>query len=204
MQKRVIALLLVVFGLLAIAGVLYWTFAPSFKKPAPTAPAAPAPVQEPTPLPSLPPPASPSNTPAPRAPTSEDQEQLLLRQRALQFAARQGSYTNADGFASIQDVYLDVTPTVRSFYQAERDRWIKEHPAAVGPWTQTLRALSSRITSELPLGGKTQATVSVQAQQTIEANAQPAVVSYQEIIITFTRDQGRWLVSRVETKPLDL
>jgi hypothetical protein len=63
---------------------------------------------------------------------------------------------------------------------------------------------SSSITSELPLSGKTQAIVVVQAQQIIETGTQSAALSYREVTLTFTREQGRWVVSRVESKPLEL
>lgn len=207
MSKRTLAILLILVGLIAIAGVLYWAFIIPAKKanPAPIVIPETAPVTEvsPAPAPTVPPP-TPTPSPVPRTVTTDEQEQLVLRQQAMVFASRQGSYSNSDGFAAINDVYLSVNPAVRAFYQGEIQRLIKEYPLATGTWTQTTRSLSSRIASELPLQGKTDATVVVQAQQVIETSTKAAVISYREIRITFRREAGAWIVSRVESNPLAL
>lgn len=204
MQKRTIAILLIIFGIIAILAALYWTFSPVIKNgsvlPRVTQP---QPSPQPTPTPSTGTPTPAPKPATPRSSVNEEQAELVLHQQSLAFAARQGTYTSADGFVALRDIFLDVNPTVRAFYQSEQQRLSKEHPLG-SSWVQTTRALSARITSELPLIGKTQATVTVQARQTIEADQKPAVISYQEIAITFTYDQGRWVVSRVEAKPLSL
>jgi hypothetical protein len=204
MQKRTLAILLIIFGLFGILAALYWTFSPVIKNratlPRPT-PSQPSPQPTPTPSAGVPQPTPKPSTP--RSTVNEEQAELVLRQQAMAFGARQGTYTSADGFVALRDIFLDVNPTVRAFYQSEQQRLSAEHPLG-SSWVQTTRALSSRITSALPLIGKTQATVTVQARQTIEADRKPAVISYQEIAITFTYDQGRWVVSRVEAKPLSL
>lgn len=207
MSKRVLAILLIILGILAIAGVLYWTFRPTIQErarntspvasepEAPVVPASPTPVIVPTPT--APQSATPTNS-------IEEQEQQLIRHRASAFAARQGSYTNADGFVALRDVYLDVSPTVRAFYQAEQQRLTQEHSLAKGLWTQTTRSLSSKITSDMPVIGKSQVVVSVQAQQSIESGTASAALSYREFMVTLSREQGRWVVSRIESRPLDL
>jgi len=209
MSKRLIAVILIVIGILAIAGVLYWTFRPTGNQPTllPTTPEN----GQLVPGEPVPPLVSPSATPpspvAPSAPpisSAEEQEQQLLLNRAAAFVGRQGSYTNLDGFIALRDIYLDVSPTVRAFYQAEQERLTKEHAVTNGTWVQTVRALSSKITSETPIIGKNQAVVSVQAQQVIEAGLTPAALSYVEFTVTFTREQGVWKVSRIESKPLEL
>jgi hypothetical protein len=203
-SKRTLAILLIIAGLLAILGVLYWAV---FMQPKPTTPSqGQLPVVPTAPVTVPAQPSAPTTPPTapPRTTNTDEQEQLLLRQKAMVFAARQGSYTNGDGFASVSDVYLEVDPTVKAFYQGEVTRLNTEHTRAKGIFTQTLRSLSSRITSDLPLKGKTQATVVVQAQQTIETGTQPAVISYQEITITYVRSASGWTVTRVEAKPLAL
>lgn len=205
MSKRTIAILLIVFGLIAIIAALYWTFSPVIKTgsilPGRTQP---TPTPQPVPTPSVITPQTSPKPASPRVSINEEQAELVLRQQALAFAARQGTYTSADGFIALRDVYLDVNPTIRAFYEAEQQRLSKEHPLMGDAWLQTTRALSARITSDLPLIGKSQATVTVQAQQIIEAGQKPASISYREIVVTFTYMQGRWVVSRVESKALAL
>lgn len=207
MSKRLIAVILIIVGILAIAGVLYWTFRPTPNQPGYMPP---APSNEQLvpgePLPPLPGPAAtpPTQPSAPPVSSAEEQEQQLLLNRASAFVGRQGSYTNLDGFIALRDVYLDVSPTVRAFYQAEMERLAKEHPVTAGTWVQTVRALSSKITSETPIIGKNQVVVSVQAQQVIEAGLTPAALTYVEFTVTFTREQGIWKVARIESKPLEL
>lgn len=207
MSKRTLAILLILVGLIAILGVLYWAFIIPAKQanPAPIVMPETTPVTEvsPAPAPTLPPP-TPTPSPVPRTVTTDEQEQLVLRQQAMVFASRQGSYSNSDGFAALNDVYLSVNPAVRAFYQGEVQRLIKEHPLATGTWTRTTRSLSSRIASELPLQGKTEATVVVQAQQVVETSTKAATISYREIRLTFRREAGGWIVSRVESNPLAL
>ncbi len=207
MSKRTLAILLILVGLIAIAGVLYWAFIIPAKQanPAPVVMPEANPVTEvsPAPAPTLPPP-TPTPSPVPRTVTTDEQEQLLLRQQAMVFASRQGSYSNSDGFVALNDVALSVNAAVRAFYQGEIQRLNKDYPLAKGTWTQTTRSLSSRIASELPLQGKTEATVVVQAQQVVETSTKAAVISYREIRITFRREAGAWIVSRVESNPLAL
>ncbi len=204
MSKRTIAILLIVFGLIAIIAALYWTFSPAIKTRSilPSMPKPSAPIPQPTPSVIIPP--APPKPTAPRTSVNEEQAELVLRQQAMAFVARQGTYTNADGFVALRDVYLDVTPTVRAFYESEQQRLSKEHPLMGDAWLQTTRALSAKITSDLPLIGKTQAVVTVQAQQSIETGQKPVGISYREILVTFTYTQGRWVVSRVESKVLAL
>ena len=210
MSKLNIAILLIVFGTLAILAALYWTFAPVIKtgsilpnknQPSPAAPESPeGDLKQKPPASLLEPPAKP----VAREVSSEEQAQLVLRQQALSFAARQGTYANADGFFALQEVYPDATLTLRAFFEAEQLRLTKEHPSMVSAWLQTTKALSARFTSDLPLAKQKSATVVVQAQQIIETGQKSAVISYHEITITFTLTQGRWLVARVASKPLDL
>lgn len=207
MSKRTLAILLILVGLIAIAGVLYWAFIIPAKQanPAPVVMPEANPVTEvsPAPAPTLPPP-TPTPSPVPRTVTTDEQEQLLLRQQAMVFASRQGSYSNSDGFVALNDVALSVNAAVRAFYQGEIQRLNKDYPLAKGTWTQTARALSSRIASELPLQGKTEAIVVVQAQQVVETSTKAATISYREIRLTFRREAGAWIVSRVESNPLAL
>ncbi len=207
MSKRTLAILLIVFGLLAIIGALYWTFLPVVKTGAllPQKRIQPVNPLQPVPLPPVVLPSTPIQGNAkPSISASEEQMQLVLRQQALAFTARQGTYTNTDAFAALRDIVPDVTGPVRAFYEGEALRLRTEHPLVAGPWVQTMRALSARITSETPLAQKTKATVTVQAQVLVETDQKSAVISYREMIVTFTLTQGRWIVSRVESKLLAL
>jgi hypothetical protein len=209
MSRRTIAISLIVVGFLAILGVLYWTFLPFFQQRNTT--------QQPPALPSAgsqqPGGAQPFPMPtklvepAPNtAAFDERQTEELMKREASGFVERQGTYSNADGFASITTAYGQATIDVQIFLEAKRAELAKAHPVDGPAWGQTTRSLSSAIASPLPVKGKTSATVTVQAQQIVETSikADGQTVSYQEYTLEMTLKSGNWLVSKISVKPLAL
>lgn len=210
MSRRTVAILLIVVGILAVAAVLYWTFSPFIRRP----PAG----QQPPPLPaagSIPasgsnqPNALPSKLVEPPANTAafdERQTQELVKREASRFAELQGTYSNADGFASITNAYGQATVELQAILQTKMADLQKAHPISGASWGQTTRALSSKISSPLPVKAKNTATVTVQAQQLVDTSikADGQTVSYQEYTIELTFKNGNWLVSKIDVKPLAL
>jgi hypothetical protein len=124
-----------------------------------------------------------------------------LKQQASDFSARAGSYSSVDGFASIRDVYVGVTASVQTYLEVQRKQLIQAHPAYGPSWGQTTRSLASRITSPLPVLGKDTAEVTVQVQVTVEAAGASPQVSYQEIILSYQKIGGAWIVSHISSQP---
>ncbi len=212
MSKRTLALLLIIGGIVAILAVLLWLFYPAKRAPgSPLQPSGTVPVgvlkgKSPNGSPS-PSRAGGTTPPAPAVMTSAERErqaQEALKQQAMVFAAREGSYSNADEFISIRAVYVDVTAGMQTFLEAERQQLIKAHPARGASWGQTSHALSARLSSNPPLLGKDSAEVTVQIQQTITADNNSPTVSYQEIILSFQKVGDRWLVTHLTSHPLAL
>lgn len=118
----------------------------------------------------------------------------------MDFAARAYSYSNADGFAGIANVFTASTDDLKTFLLNEQKRLVALHPIT-SAWRQTARTVSARIVSPLPLLGKTTAQVSVQAQILVDENSSKPAVSYLEITISYVKQGNVWIASRIETQP---
>jgi hypothetical protein len=199
MQRRTQAILLIVFGVLVIAGVLFWLLWPLRKDPsAPVIqpPAYPEGQTQTGILPSEPTPSAP--TPADPAALESRRLEDRLRRMAQDFASRAGSYSNADDFAALRDAGLEATPTVRAFFVAEQARLRAAYPLRSGGWGQTVRGLASKITSSTPIRNQEEVTVQVDAQVIVEAGDAAAQTMYRQANITFQRAGTNWVVSRIE------
>ncbi len=204
MPRRTLAFLLIFAGLLALGAAIFWTFYPGAK---------PATISGPTPMmktktnPSASTPGSPVAaqpfTPPPAAVTPEERAQQMVKQRALQMAARQGTYASTDGFAALQTLSVEASPSVRLWLDDQRKNLRQAHPAKIS-WGQTTKALSARITSALPIINQTQVDVTVQAQQIIETPGMQPDISYREIVVTLERQGSSWIVARIVSNPLTL
>lgn len=206
MQKRTIAILLLVGGALALLAVLYWTFKPWLdeKRNAPPAPVPSAQPNKPS-TGNVKTPTSPAAPPArPASVTGEERLQQFLKQQASQVAARQGTYASSDEFAALRELMVEVSPAMQTFLEGQRQALIKAHPAKGPSWGQTTKTLSSRITSSLPIGNQATVEVTVQAQQIIESAGKPPEISYREIIVSYQRLDNRWIVTRIESRLLVL
>ncbi|MDO8617484.1 MAG: hypothetical protein Q7N87_01155 [Candidatus Uhrbacteria bacterium] len=209
MSKRTLALLLIIGGIVAILAVLLWLFYSAKRIPgSPLVPSGTVPSgilkgktsPNGSPSPQSTAPATTIITPAER----ERQAQDALKQQAMVFVAREGSYSNADEFISIRGVYVDVTAGMQTVLELERQKLVAAHPARGAAWGQTSRSLSARVSSSLSVLDQTSAEVTVQAQVTVTAGDAPSSVTYQEIILSFQKVGDRWLVSRMTSRPLAL
>ncbi|MBM3204435.1 hypothetical protein FJZ48_00425 [Candidatus Uhrbacteria bacterium] len=198
MQRRTIAILLVAIGALLILAVLVWLFLGNRRSTQQPPPIQPSPTIRTSPEPN---PTSTASVPA--IPQSERELQDRLKRQASDFAARMMSYASLDEFMGMKSVYVNAQPAVQAFLEGERKKLIAAHPAIGPSWGQTSRALTSKITSPLPLGAKTEVQLTVQVQQTIEDGANTEV-QYAEVDMTLQWQDKTWVVSRVSAKPITL
>lgn len=202
MSRRTIAISLIIFGLVSIIAIAIWLWWPyrNAAKPVTPTPVAQPPGystdQAPAPQPLV-------NVPVPVPTYNKEQINLtearlqeLLRHKALDFTARAGTYANADEFAGIKQVYVDATPALQTFLETQRLQLVKDHPMRSSAWGQTVRALSSRFASPLPIGGGTSVTIVVQAQAITGADGETQK-SYKQATIDFTLVNGAWVANRI-------
>lgn len=210
MNKRYLFIILLITGTVGIGLVLWFVLRPVLP-PLPgmkTQPPA-LPTQVETPFdPSRAVPQPPGSPDVPVDPTSpeerERQAQAALNRQALDFAGRQGTYSNTDAFESLRSLFAVVTPELRAKLEARREQLLREYPSFGASWAQTTRTLSSDIDrASLPLGERTSASVLVQAQQIIEdSRVRGQTTTMVRIRITFVRQNGAWIPSDVETLSL--
>jgi hypothetical protein len=199
MNKRLLAIVLVLFAIATVILAFVWVvlplFRPSTEQPPPL-PSPAGPVTPPTPaFPTQPPEPPPDpNSPAEK----ERQAQEALKRRAVDFASRVASYSSVDDFAGIRDVFGDATAEVQSFLEAERKKLVEAHPSFGPSWGQTTRSVASRIEEGIPVLNGTRAVVVVQTQKTIERSDGPSETRYEEAVLSFQKVNGEWLVNRIE------
>ncbi|MSR85385.1 hypothetical protein EXS71_03055 [Candidatus Uhrbacteria bacterium] len=155
------------------------------------------------------PPSQPSG--APRTPLAispeeqtERQLQDKLKQQASAFVGRQGSYSSVDAFEAIRLAGLDASAEVQVFLQNERERLIQTHPAYGPSWGQTTHVLSARIISPLPMGSRTGAQLTVQAQVTTQSVGEKSAPTYQEFSLTMQKSGTAWIVTNISSQALAL
>lgn len=195
MNKRLLAILLVVVGLLAIIGVLWFFF---FNKPKTTLiPQQPGqntvtpsvPFDPSTSVPTFEPPTGTPPDPN-SAEEKERQAQEKLRRIAMNYAGRLGTYSADDGFEAIRDSQAIATTEFQPRLASLRAQLLNDHPVG-SHWSQEARSVTSAIVpTSLPVFGKTSATINVQAQRTVGSTQ-----DYLNIAITLTEQNGNWLVS---------
>ena len=193
MNKRLLAIALIILGIIGIFAVI-WFFL--FRSPATT------PVQQPTqntvtpsqpfnPSTSVPVFVAPTGTP-PNPDSAEEKErqaQEKVRRIASSYASRLGTFSADDGFEAIRDVQAIATPTFQQRLETLREEMLKTH--AIGShWSQEVRAVTNAIEpSSLPMLGKSKAVINVQAQRTIGATQ-----DYLNIQVTLVAQGDNWLV----------
>lgn len=194
MNKRLLVVILVIFGLFAIVGVL-WFFL--FRKPTtPTTPQQPGqntvvPSQPFDPSVAVPTFTQPTGTPPDpnSAEEKERQAQEKVRRIAANYASRLGTFSADDGFEAIRDMQAIATPTFQARLQNLRNDMLAQHPVG-SHWSQEVRAVTNSIdNASLPVFGKTRVTVNVQGQRTIGATQ-----DYLNIAVTLVGQNDTWLV----------
>lgn len=199
MNKRYLFVALLLVGIIAILGILWWLFGPFLSRtsaPAAQPPALPAKVQPSTGKGSAPP-----ITKTIVKPTAEQQSELqredVATQQAKKFATALGTYSSSEGFSSFHDMRVFATQDMQSFLISEQARLVAAHPAYGPSWSQSTRALSATITSSLPLGTANTVEVNVQTQQVITTGASDQQVSYQMATIQMTKQGTDWFLSHI-------
>lgn len=195
MNKRLLLIILIVVGVLALIGVI-WFFL--LRKPV-TTPITQQPTQNNVtssrpfdPTTSVPTFEQPTGTPPDpnSAEEKERQAQEKLRRIASAYAGRLSTFSADDGFEAIRDTQAIAATEFQPRLENLRTQMMKDHPIG-SHWSQEARAITSNIEpSSLPVFGKTKATVNVQAQRTVGATK-----DYLNIAITLVEQNGNWLVS---------
>ncbi|MCR4256123.1 MAG: hypothetical protein NUW08_00260, partial [Candidatus Uhrbacteria bacterium] len=118
MNKRYLFIILLVVGVVAVALVLWFILRPAlpFVRTPEQPPTLPTRVETPfDPSNAVPqPPTGTTGNVDPASPEErERQAQAALNRQTMDFGARQGTYSNADGFDSLRELYAVVTPELQ-------------------------------------------------------------------------------------------
>ena len=195
-QKRLLFILLIVSAAVAL-GLVFWYIL------RPVLPSLPGTTQQPAPLPAGVP-FDPSKS-APQPPTNEvkvdpnsaaekqRQSDEALKRQAMDFAARQGTYSNADDYQALRDAQANVTDALKAKLEARRVQLKKDHPTFGTPYSQTIRTLSSEISGT--------GVVKVQAQQITEEQGKARVVATVIVTVTMQKSGDNWIPSDVTLEP---
>ncbi len=206
MRNRILLVLLIIAALIGIGAVVWFVLRPVLPAGILQPPAS---TQQPSEKPFNPTPALPtaptsttqtdSNSPAER----ERQAQEALKRTSLDFAARLGSYSNADNFDSLRVLQASVDTGLATKMEALRKNLQGSHPNFGASWGQTTSALSAQIVSATPIIGTSEAKVQVQAQITIESAGSAPVVTQNRVNLTFKNVGNAWIVSEYGVQPLE-
>lgn len=203
--RRTFAYILIAFGLIAIIGISVWLWL-TFRgiRTVVTQQAAEQPPAYTNDIGTPVPKDTGINIPVPipaynaaKLSMDEEETQAYLRRHSIDVASRGGTYANGDSFAGIEQIYTDVTPEVKTFLVTQKEALLKEHPLRGASWGQTTRALAAKIVSPLPIGTQTTAEVQVQAQVSSGDQSAAPVLTYKQIVLSYTKINGTWLVNRM-------
>lgn len=205
-NKRLLLFLLIAGGILGVLAVVFFILKPfqNSNQPSeqPTVPEQ-RPFNPQGAVPQLP--EATGTPPSPNDPAeAERQAQEALKREAMNYAARQGTYSSVDGFASVKTVFDLSTQEVRDFLQARSDQLAKQYPSYGPSYGRTTRALSAAITDGTPVLDGSQVGIDVQAQVILNDAQGNETVSYELIRLTFAKIADAWLVSNIRIEPLNL
>lgn len=203
-SKRLVFFALLVVGILGIVATVYFLFVKPSRTVAPNAsdgqiqgalpPSAP--------IPAIPSATSTSPAPAPDSATElERKAREALYRRAREIAARSATYSSADRFDGISQVFIDVSPELQITLEAEQSRLIRE--TGTTSIVQTTRALSARLAQDVAV--RTAATVQVQvdAQQVIEQNGSSST-RLRRAVMELRRQGEGWIATSIAWNDLAL
>lgn len=196
-SKRLLFIALLVLGVLGIAATVYFAFVKPSRSVTPTpsdgqiqgvlAPSGAVPVI----------PLATSTAPAPLPDSAEEQERKAreaLYRRARDIAARSATYSSADRFDGMSQVFIDVSPELRVTLAAEQQRLIQE----IGAQTlvQTTRALSARLAQDIAVRTAASVQVQVDAQQVIEQGS-TSTTRLRRAIIELRKQGDGWVATSI-------
>ncbi len=207
MNKRILFVLLALVGIIGIGLVVWFVLKPVLpgipgfnQQPPALQPRVETPFD---PSKAVPPTPNPMIKADPTSPEEKErQAQEALKRQALDFSARQGTYSNADDFDSLRELFPLVTSELRKKLETRREQLRLDHPSFGPSWSQTMRALSADVEPKsVPVLSNTKAVVYVQAQQvTQDRNAQTTALV--RLTVSFTKQGQLWIPSDVSLDPL--
>jgi hypothetical protein len=202
MQKRSLFLLLLLVAILGIGAVVWFVLRPVLPSiPGLTTQQPPAlptevPFNPQNSTPSLP--TSTGQAADPNSPQEKErQAQEALKRQALDFTARQGTYSSADNFEGLRAITVAVTPELATKLNARLAQLRKDHPNYGPSWSQSMRPLSAAIDpASVPVLNGASAKLTIQAQQVTDSQGsqQTAQVT---INVSFVKQGDNWIPSDV-------
>lgn len=202
-QRRTIAISLIVLGALGLIAALWWFVIPLFRKNQPTQQPPPIVVNTPTNgAPSTITPTTPPLKPVdPNSPAEKErQAQERLKQQASEFVVLAETYANTDEFDSLREAGLRATKDLQDFLLKQRAALIAAHPRFGPSWGQTTRAIATRIISGIPILSSEKAEVVVQVQHETGSVDGERKTSYEEVTVSFQKSNSAWIAARIDTK----
>jgi len=207
-KKRIYLIVLIISAAAAVAAVVFYFLWPGISGPTPSKQ---PPAQTSTP----PAPFDPSRPPTLQPPTGsapdindpaeqERQAEEALKRQALDFAGRQGSYSNANDFVAIRQAYPQSTTQLATFLESQRQELINTYPSYGAPYGRTMRSLSANITAGQPILNGTAATVEVQTQVVTNNTNGSSATSYVKVTIEYIKSGDVWMADHIQSEPLPL
>lgn len=200
--KRFLFIALLILGLLGIAATIWYLF---IKPSQELRPPAPSPVAtttlpqtsarpEPTPAQT---PSKPTPQPAPDSPQELERKarEALFRQ-SRDLVSRLGTYSNADGFSAMTQVYADVSADVQTLLERQRAELLGLHPERGPIFSQTTRALAARLTKDVAVYTATDVEVIVDVQQQVQ-DGLTINTSVRQAVIKLTKSGSVWKITHV-------
>ncbi len=206
MKNRILLILLVLAALAGIIAVVWFILRPAL--PGSLTQQPPGSGQQVSekpfnPTPALPQPSTGGATDGNSPAEQERQAQEALKRTALDMAARLNTYSNADGFDALRVIQASVDQSFVEALETRRLTLRNEHPAFGSPWGMTMNALSATLNSPPPILSAVQASVSIQAQSTIEAFGRANEVKQVRIDLTFKKNNNVWVVSEQSIQDIE-
>ncbi len=203
-SKRFLFLALLVAGILGIAATVYFLFLKpgQVNTPPPSNGQIEGGLPPGAPVPALP--TVTSTTPAPNPDSAAELERKAreaLFRRARDIAARSATYSSADRFDGLSQVFIDVSPELRAALEADQRRMIQEVGTAT--MVQTTRALSARLTQDTEVRTAQTVQVQVDAQQVVEQGATPST-RLRRATIDLRKQGQSWIATSITWADLTL
>ena len=135
--------------------------------------------------------------PNPNAPaaTSDDVQKTNLQKEAASFAERLGSYSNQSDYGNITDLKVEMTASMQKWADAFAAAAEKNNDPSTYQGVTTI-AVSEEIKDYSDVQGKADFLVHTQK---IDSAADGTTATYnQDILITFVKQNGHWLVDNAK------
>jgi hypothetical protein len=120
-----------------------------------------------------------------------------LKRMAAAFAERFGSYSNHSNYSNISDLKIFMTGAM----QVWADEFLEEIKAKQGPgdayYGVTTKAISAEVKRFDDSAGQAEILVKTQKREASET-MDNAVVTYQDILIVFSKENNSWKVDRAQ------